>query len=226
MNGARRDVRASSDVSSRAQARTARPGAAGDDAAIIEALRRGEEDAFVRLVDEHQPALRRLARLFVPAPIVDDVVQDTWLAVIRGVWAFEGRSRLRTWIVRVLINRAKTRALRDRRAVPVVGAELSDSAGAYPIPAGDADELDVDHRDAGPSPEASLLTSEARVHLRTAIDALPARQRAVITMRDLEGYSSEEVCSILGLSETNQRVTLHRARSHVRAMLAAYLRRD
>jgi RNA polymerase sigma-70 factor (ECF subfamily) len=226
MNRARRQGHASRDVSSRAQARTPRPAAADDDAAVIDALRRGGEDAFVRLVDEHQAALRRLARLFVPGPVVDDVVQDTWLAVIRGVWAFEGRSSLRTWIVRVLINRAKTRALRERRAVPVVGAEVSDFAAAHPIAAGDADELDVDDRDPGPSPEERLLSREARVHLRAAIDALPARQRAVLTMRDLEGYSSDEVCSILGLSETNQRVTLHRARSHVRAILAAYLRKD
>jgi RNA polymerase sigma-70 factor, ECF subfamily len=216
-----------SGASSEADSQTARPQALADDAAVIEALRRGDEETFARLVDQLHASLRRIARLFVSSPAVaDEVVQDTWLAVIRGVWGFEGRSSLRTWILRILINRAKTRALREGRTAPLaeVGADNSeppdDPAGAAQSSA--AGETCSSLRCPGPSPEARLLSNEACAQIRAAINALPARQRMVITMRDIEGCSSEEVCNVLGLSETNQRVILHRARSKVRAMLAAY----
>jgi RNA polymerase sigma-70 factor, ECF subfamily len=206
---------------------TPRPRALAVDAAVIEALRRGDEEAFTRLVDQLHASLRRIARLYVSSPAVaDEVVQDTWLAVIQGVWAFEGRSSLRTWILRILINRAKTRALREGRTAPFAEVGVGDPeppedlVGAAHSAA--ASELGSSLRCPGPSPEARLLTHEARVQIRAAINALPARQRVVITMRDLEGCSSEEVCNVLGLNETNQRVILHRARSKVRAMLAAY----
>src|SRR5262245_12240613 len=219
--------------------------ASEDDVALIEALRRGDEESFASLVDQHHETLRRIARLYVSSPAVaDEVVQDTWLAVIRGVWAFEGRSSLKTWILRILINQAKTRAVREGRTVPLLDTELVDHAphedfkGASRRDAGDAagglarrssrDALDSPSDlgdpmaalyDPGLSPEAHLLSEEARLRIRGAIDALPANQRVVITMRDLENCSSEEVCNTLGLSETNQRVLLHRARSNVRAML-------
>lgn len=211
-----------------------------EDVAVIASLRGGDEEAFTRLVDQHHAALRRIARLYVSSSAVaDEVAQETWLAVIRGVWAFQGRSSLKTWILRILINRAKTRALREGRTVPFAEAGVADSAGAERSRAdGDAHDLDLGGRrdqedgrspwllNPGPSPEARLLTREARAHLRAAIDALPANQRTVITMRDLEGYSSEEVCNALSLTETNQRVILHRARSTVRAKVTAYFREE
>jgi RNA polymerase sigma-70 factor, ECF subfamily len=216
-----------SGASSEAAAQTSCPRALADDAAVIEALRRGDEEAFTRLVDQLHASLRRLARLYVSSPAVaDEVVQDTWLAVIQGVWAFEGRSSLRTWILRILINRAKTRALREGRTAPFAELGLDDPEpfGVPTVTAQStaAGEPGPSLRCPAPSPEANLLTNEARVQIHAAINALPTRQRMVITMRDLEGYSSEEVCNVLGLSETNQRVILHRARSKVRAMLAAY----
>jgi RNA polymerase sigma-70 factor, ECF subfamily len=202
-------------------------GASSEGDAQIEALRRGDEEAFARLVDQLHASLRRIARLYVTSPAVaDEVVQDTWLAVIKGVWAFEGRSSLRTWILRILINRAKTRALREGRTAPFAEVVVDDSEppedsvdAAHSTAAG---ELGSSLRCPGPSPEARLLTHEARVQVQAAINALPERQRIVITMRDIEGFSGEEVCNVLGLSETNQRVILHRARSKVRVMLAAY----
>ena len=218
----------------KAQVPAAHPQASTADAAVIAALRGGDEEAFTRLVDQHHAALRRIARLYVSSPaIADEVVQETWLAVIQGVWAFQGRSSLRTWILRILINRAKTRAQREGRTVP-----FADAGVAEPVPAGDAPDPDLGGRpdqehgrgswllDPQPSPEATVLTREARAHLLAAIDALPMNQRTVITMRDLEGYSSEEVCNALGLTETNQRVILHRARSAVRGSVAAYFRED
>jgi RNA polymerase sigma-70 factor (ECF subfamily) len=214
--------------------------ASAADAAVISALRDGDEAAFTRLVDQHHAALRRIARLYVSsAAVADEVVQETWLAVVRGVWAFQGRSSLRTWILRILINRAKTRAERESRTVPFADAGMTETAGAAPSGSGgiaSAPDLDGRHDpaigrgsrllDPTPSPEAVVLDREARAHLRAAIAALPPNQRTVITMRDLEGYSSEDVCNVLGLTETNQRVILHRARSAVRARVAAYFRED
>ncbi len=209
------------------------------DAAIVEALRRGDEGAFTTLVDQHHEALRRIARLYVPSPAVaDEVVQDTWLAVIQGIWAFEGRSSLKTWIMRILINQSKTRAMREGRMVPLSSAELGDPEGpkdlaaAPPLePAGEWRAHDEDRADAskdlvtslhdpGLSPEGSLLSEEARVRIRSAVESLPVNQRLVITMRDLEECTSEEVCNVLGLSATNQRVILHRARANLRVRLA------
>jgi RNA polymerase sigma-70 factor (ECF subfamily) len=223
MNETDKGVEASG-ASAKARAMPALARAPGADAAVVEALRRGDEEAFTRLVDQHHETLRRIARSYVPsAAVADEVVQDTWLAVIQGIWAFEGRSSLRTWILRILINRARTRALREGRMVPLFDPETSDSE-ALEGPAAAA-RLTGTH-ESGPSPEACLLTEESRVLLRAAIDTLPASQRVVLTMRDLAGYSSEEVCNALGLSETNQRVILHRARSKVRSKLTAHFGRE
>jgi len=201
---------------------------------LVEALRGGDEQAFATLVDTHQASLRRVARLYVDnSAVVEEVVQDTWLGVIQGLWAFEGRSSLKTWIFRILINRAKTRAVRERRTVPFA------SLGSY-----DPDDaelavnpdrfLPADHptepghwarapQDLGPSPERRLVAQETRDRLRAAIEGLPPNQRLVLCLRDVEGWSSDEVCNALGLRETNQRVLLHRGRSKVRAALASYL---
>src|SRR5262245_58410829 len=216
------------------------------EAEVVDALRRGDEEAFSRLVDQNNAALRRIARLYVSSSaVVDDVLQETWLAVVQGVWAFEGRASLRTWITRILINRAKTRALREERTVPFETLTANPSGEKTPSRAvnegsdrdrrrprarqGDleaAGQRPFALRDPGPSPEDRLLTQEARVQIRAAIEALPETQRLVITMKDVEGRSSEEVCNVLGLNETNQRVILHRARAKVRTMLATFLEED
>jgi len=187
-----------------------------EESALLDALRRGDEDAFARLVDQHHASLRRVARLYVPtAAVADEVVQETWLGVVQGIWAFEGRSSLKTWIFRILVNRARTRAVRESRSAQLIGTLSTEtdaeSESARPSPAPNS------------SPERSLLTKELRERLETAIDALPSNMRAVLWLRDVEGWSSEEVCNALAMQETNQRVVLHRARSRVRAALQPYL---
>jgi RNA polymerase sigma-70 factor (ECF subfamily) len=204
--------------------------AAAGEAELLEALRAGDEDAFRALVREYQPSLVRVARIYVPTQAAaEEVAAETWLAVLNGLSRFEGRSSLRTWIFRILTNIAKTRAVRDGRTLPF--SALADP-GRVPEPAVDADRfLDSDHpRWPGhwavkPQawPEEALLAAETRERLTEAIEALPATQRAVISLRDVEGWSSEEVRNALDLSETNQRVLLHRARSKVRAALESYL---
>ena len=204
-----------------------------DESTLLDALRRGDEDAFARLVSQHHASLRRLARLYVAnAAIADEVVQDTWLGVIRGIWAFEGRSSLKTWIFRILVNRARTRAVRESRNVPLTGNPSAES-GTEPelsvSPEPDRPEAGspapghwAPLPDAGSSPERSLLTKELGERLRGVIDALPSNLRTVLWLRDVEGWSSEEVCSALAIQETNQRVLLHRARSRARAALETY----
>jgi RNA polymerase sigma-70 factor (ECF subfamily) len=234
-----------------ANAGTAAPGSPGpahrraaseEDLRVVVALRQGDENTFARLVEQHHATLRHIARLYLSdAAVAEEVAQDTWLGVIQGVWAFEGRSSLKTWILRILINRAKTRALREGRTIPFAKLGIDDLeeaeavlSGAHSRPSGDlryflppAQANEAGYRvsplrDPGPSPETKLLADEAREHLRKAIEALPANLRIVLTMRDVEGRSSEEVCNILGIRETNQRVLLHRARSRVRTALQPY----
>jgi RNA polymerase sigma-70 factor (ECF subfamily) len=206
-----------------------------EESAVLDALRRGDEGAFATLVGEHHASLRRVARLYVAnASIADEVVQDTWLGVIRGICAFQGRSSLKTWIFRILVNRARTRAVRESRSAPFAGT-LSTATGAEPAPS-----VNPEHsvpgwdspapgqwvgppQDPGASPERSLLTKELRERLQTVIDALPSNLRVVLWLRDVEGWSSEEVCNALAIQETNQRVLLHRARSRARAALEPYL---
>jgi RNA polymerase sigma-70 factor, ECF subfamily len=195
-----------------------------EDAQLLESLRAGDERAFMALVDKYGGSLLRVAQLFVPSrAIAEEVVQETWLAVYQGIERFEGRSSLKTWLFRILTNKAKTRGQREARSLPF-------SSFAFD---GDEDETAVDadrfvrdgHWDAPPRgvPEERLLAGEARERIEQAIDALPPNQRAVITLRDVEGLSAEEACNVLALSETNQRVLLHRARSKVRAAFEQYL---
>jgi RNA polymerase sigma-70 factor (ECF subfamily) len=207
---------------------------APDDGNVIEALRRGDEGAFARLVDHYHASLSRVARLYIAnGAVADEVVQDTWLGVIRGIWAFEGRSSLKTWIFRILINHAKTRAAREGRTVPFAGFGAGDLDAPEAAVAADRFQP-ADHptkpghwinppRDLGASPERRLLTREAREQLQKAVDALPPHQRLVLTLRDVEGCSTEEVCNAFGIQETNGRVLLHRARAKVRAALEPYL---
>jgi RNA polymerase sigma-70 factor (ECF subfamily) len=201
---------------------------------LLEALRAGDEPAFAALVDRYHASLVRLARMYVrERAVAEEVAQETWLAVLGGIERFEGRSSLKTWLFRILTNRAKTRGERESRSVPfsaLASAEL------------DADEPALDpHRFRPPDspewpggwkdhprpwegdPEERLLAGEARRLILDTIAQLPPAQRAVITLRDIEGFGSEDVCNVLEVSDTNQRVLLHRARSRVRAALERYL---
>jgi RNA polymerase sigma-70 factor, ECF subfamily len=203
-----------------------------DDEKLVAALRRGDEDAFRTLVDEYGPFLMRLALMHVPSrAIAEEVVQDTWLAVLNGIDRFEGRSSLRTWIASILLNKARTRGQRERRVLPFSFLQRRRDEGRDE-PAVDTDRFQS-LRDAHPghwgrppaewsSPEETLSTQEARRVLLEAIAALPVRQREVIALRDISGWSAAETRNALGLSETNQRVLLHRARSKVRAALERY----
>ena len=191
-----------------------------DDDALLPRLRAGDEQAFEALVARHDGALRRVARSYVhTAAVVDDVVQETWLGVIRGIDSFEGRASLRTWIFRILVNRARTRAAREARSLPFSALEHDDRPAVDPA----AFSADGRWTSAPPrlegEPETGLLSAELRTHLLEAVDGLSRDQRAVITLRDLVGLSAPEVCDLLELSEGNQRVLLHRARSRVRAAL-------
>jgi len=201
-----------------------------EEIALVDALRRREEAAFVALLDSYGAGLLRLALTFVRArAVAEEVVQETWVGVLKGIDRFEGRSSLRTWIFRILTNVAKTRAVREGRSVPFSDLESETEEGPLLDPsrfvrAGEAWE---GHWQWFPGPwgepEERLLATEARAVIAVAIDALPEGQRAVVTLRDVEGWSSEETCNALEISETNQRVLLHRARTKVRLALETYL---
>jgi RNA polymerase sigma-70 factor (ECF subfamily) len=196
---------------------------------LVDALRAGDESAFRELVQAYNASLLRVARIYVPTQaMAEEVVGETWLAVLEGLDRFEGRSSLKTWIFRILANRAKTRAVRERRTLPLSAFDPE----RVPEPAleperfrGGDDPRWPGHWAVPPTawPEDRLLAAETREKLAEAIEALPGTQRAVISLRDLEGWSAEEVCNALELSETNQRVLLHRARSKVRKALEDYL---
>jgi RNA polymerase sigma-70 factor, ECF subfamily len=202
---------------------------AGGDQKLLAGLRRRDEDAFRTLVAEQGPFLLRLALMHVPSrAVAEEVVQDTWVAVLNGIDRFEGRSSLRTWLASILLNNARTRSQRERRVLPFSFMRRWREEGRDE-PAVDPDRFQS-VRDQCPgnwsrppaewdSPEERLSSDEARRVLLEAIAALPVRQREVIALRDISGWSAAEVCNALGLTETNQRVLLHRARSKVRAAL-------
>jgi RNA polymerase sigma-70 factor (ECF subfamily) len=186
----------------------------------LERLRAGDEAAFKALVDRHDGALRRAARAFVhTAAAADDVTQETWLAVVAGLDRFEGRSSLRTWIFGILVNQARTRGARDARSLPFSALETDEGPAVEPAAFG----ADGRWASAPPrldaEPETSLLSAEVREHLLEAVGELPPTQKAVITLRDLVGLSAEDVCALLDVTDGNQRVLLHRARSSVRQAL-------
>jgi len=190
------------------------------DAELLGRLRAGDEQAFVVLVRRHHDAMLRLACGYVPsAAVAEEVVQDTWLGVLRGIGGFEGRSSVRTWLLRILVNRARTAGARERRTVPI----------GDPEPAVDRSRFDGTGHWATP-PEQWIEEADDRLdaaklagRLRAAIGELPDRQREVLTLRDVEGLTSEEVCSVLEISEGNQRVLLHRGRSRLRQTLETEL---
>lgn len=203
-----------------------------DEAELIAALRRGDEQAFMALVDGYSAPLLRLAQTYVGSrAVAEEVVQETWLGVLQGIGRFEGRSSLKTWIFRILANRARTRGVREGRSVPF--ADLGAGPGQDESVVEPEQFLPPGHPGAGwwaqhPGswegvPEERLLAREARERIAAAIADLPPNQRTVITLRDVEGWSAEEVRRLLEISDANQRVLLHRARSRVRSALAAYV---
>ena len=211
------------------QARSSAP----EEIGLLERLRQGDEAAFASLVDRHHGALIRLAMAYVSDhSIAEEVVQETWIGVLEGLDRFEGRSSLKTWIFRILTNKAKTRGVRESRHVSF--SPLAASEENPEEPAVDPTRFQTTGHWAGywvsypqpwdeNTPEKLLLSQEGTTFLEQAIEALPPKLRQIIVMRDVEGLSSEEACNILGVSETNQRVLLHRAWSRVRKALEKYL---
>jgi RNA polymerase sigma-70 factor, ECF subfamily len=201
-----------------------------DEMQLVAALRGGDEDAFAELIERHHMAMIRVAHIYVRnRAVAEEVVQETWAAVLEGIDRFEERSSLKTWLFRILTNRAKTRATREGRMVPF--SALGDDHNRTRDAAVDPDRfLDAGHprwphhwaappHDWRVMPEERLLARETVAVIRAAIDMLPPAQRQVVTLRDVEGWSSGEVCDLLDLSEGNQRVLLHRARSKLRRAL-------
>ena len=185
-----------------------------EDADLVTRLRSGDEDAFRFLIERYHGSLLRLAQTMVPSrAVAEEVVQDTWLGVVRGIGRFEGRSSLRTWLFHVLANRARSTGVHERRPTigtsPAVDPDRFGPDGGWidpPVPWPD----EVDDR---------LAAAQMAERIRPRIAELPDMQRQVVTLRDVEGMSSDEVCELLGLTEGNQRVLLHRGRSRLRGML-------
>ena len=190
------------------------------DAELLGRLRAGDEQTFVALVERYNGSMLRLAASFVPSrAVAEEVVQDTWLAVLRGLPAFQGRASLRTWMFTILVNRARTTGTREQRTIPVADAG----------PVVDASRFGPEGAWSAP-PEHWIEEAEDRIEaeklgglLKTAIDGLPGRQREVVLLRDVEGMSSAEVCDVLAISEANQRVLLHRGRGKLRQVLETEL---
>ena len=200
-----------------------------EDHELVQRLRDGDESAFVELIDRYGATMLRVAQMYVrDRATAEEVVQETWLAVLNGIDRFEERSSLKTWLFRILTNRAKTRGQRDGRMVP-----FSALAGASdePDPSVDPDRFfgpDSPHPGAWAAPpvawpQEKLLESETLGVIEMAIDDLPEAQRDVILLRDVDGWTPMEVSDALGITDGNQRVLLHRARSRVRAALERYL---
>ena len=204
------------------------PGPPFESPALVEALRRGDEKAFASLVHRYHSSLLRLAMSYVATrEQAEDAVQETWLGVLNGIDRFEGRSSLKTWIFRILVNRAKTKGVREQRSVPFSALEEGDAGESAPSvdPArfAAAGQWSAPPQSWEALPEERLLSAETRAVVDDAIDRLSDMQRAVITLRDVQGLTAQEASDVLGLTEVNQRVLLHRARSKVRARLEEYL---
>jgi RNA polymerase sigma-70 factor, ECF subfamily len=212
-------------------------GATAEELALISRLRAGDERSFSMLVEQHSPGLLRLAMMYVPSrAVAEEVVQETWIGVLKGLDRFEGRSTLKTWIYRILTNTAKTRGQRESRSIPFSSQWDADTDPGEPSV--DPDRfISPGHPEWGQwgnhwissprrwedLPEQHLLGDETKAVIEQAIAGLPPAQREVITLRDVQGFGSDEVCDLLGLTEGNQRVLLHRGRSKVRRALEQYL---
>lgn len=209
-------------------------GASAEDLELVAALMRGDERAFATLVERYHRSLLRVARIYVQdEAVAEEVVQDTWIGVLQGLPRFEGRSSLKTWIFRILSNRARTRGVREGRSIAFSDL-VSDEADTHEPTVDPMQFYPPDHpqwanvwvsypRSWEDVPEERLLSREMRDYIQRAIDMLSPVQRAVITMRDVEGWSAAEVRNALAISEANQRVLLHRARAKVRKDLDSYV---
>jgi RNA polymerase sigma-70 factor (ECF subfamily) len=187
-----------------------------EDSSLVQRLRTRDDSAFQQVFDRYYSSMLRVAATFVRTPDeAHEVIQETWIAVMESIDEFQGRASFRTWLFRILINRARTRAQREARVIAfsTLGIDAAVEAAA-PWPGVEPARND---------PEQMLLNSELRARLEAALQGLPRSQRLVISLRDVEGWSAREVCAALGLSASNQRVLLHRARLHVRAALRPYL---
>ncbi len=202
---------------------------------LLDRLRAGDEAAFSALIDRHHASMVRIAQTYVHTrAVAEEVAQEAWLGVLKGLDSFEGRSSLRTWIFRILVNIARTRGKRESRSVPLSSIALDDAGDAAAVPP----ERFQGPNDPSPGawaepprswegvPEERLLSKEVRSLIEDAIEALPESQRSVIVLRDVDGWSPEEVCNVLGITETNHRVLLHRARSKVRRALEQYFEQE
>jgi len=202
-----------------------------EDARLVEGLRAGDEAAFAALMRMYGVTMLGVAQMFVSSrAVAEEVVQEAWLGVLKGIDRFEGRSSLKTWVFSIVTNTAKTRGVREARSVPF--SSLGDGEGEATVSPerflGDGERF-PGHWAVPPAswagmPETRLLAAETMNVIRRVIDRLPPSQRAVLTLRDIEGLSAEEVCNALDLTETNGRVLLHRARAKVRAALEEHLR--
>lgn len=205
-----------------------------DDSALVAHLRAGDEAAFAEIVTSWSPMMLRVARGHVSTDAsCEEIVQETWMAVVRGLDGFEGRSSLRTWVFRILTNLAKTRGVREARTVPMSSWGPDDESGPTVDPdrfRGPDDQYPHNWTPVGkptpwePSPEQSAVAGETRQLLGAALLELPERQRTVVTLRDVHGMSGAEVCGLLDLSQANQRVLLHRGRARLRTVLEDYYR--
>jgi RNA polymerase sigma-70 factor, ECF subfamily len=201
-----------------------------DDLQLLQGVRDGDEAAFAELVMRYHGQLLRMAQMYVPSrAVAEEVVQETWIGVLRGAERFEGRSSVKTWLFRILANIARTRAKKEARSIPFSSAAGPDEAdGPLLDPTRFQSAQDPAPNDwsapplAWPTPEDSLLAGEARQMLLRQIEQLPPAQREVVTLRDIYGWGSKDVCNALEISETNQRVLLHRGRTKLRAALEDY----
>jgi RNA polymerase sigma-70 factor (ECF subfamily) len=188
------------------------------DSELVGRLRAGDEGAFAELAGKYHGAMLSMARGYVPSSAVaEEVVQDAWVGVLRGIGRFERRSSFRTWLFRILVNRAISAGIRERRSVPVddlrpaADASWFDAGGTWRVPPEPwADQVDD-----------KVIAAKMAARILTAIDDLPLQQREVVTLRDVQGLSSEEVCAVLGISPANQRVLLHRGRSKLRQVIVS-----
>lgn len=201
-----------------------------DESTLIAGLRDGDETVFAQLVDQHTPSMLRVARGYVRShEIAEEVVQETWIALLKGIDNFEGRSTLRTWLFAVMINIAKARGARERRdADTAIAAYTGGTVDPARFRTGDDPYPGHWKPNEEPSPfpdtpEGSVLGAELIDVARRELDKLPERQRVVVTLRDILGFAASEVCELLDISVANQRVLLHRGRAAVRAVLEDYL---
>jgi RNA polymerase sigma-70 factor (ECF subfamily) len=200
------------------------------DGGTLERLRAGDEAAFCALVQRHHRSMKHVAMMYVSSEAVaEEVVQETWMAVIRGLTSFEERSSLKTWIFRILVNRARTKGMRESRTVPF--SSLADSDGDGPTVSPErfhgAGHIAPGYWSTVPArffelPEDQIASAETRALIEATIETLPTRQRQVIRLRDIEGWEPSEVCQALDISDGNQRILLHRARGRVRSVLEAH----